>query len=213
MSRRATWGRAGLAALSLFLLVGCGDEDSTGATKNPPLYEFNAFDNGGRTSRWKDLPIRVFLGNGVARPDEVSVWTGATAGVVTFVFVGTPEAANIKFRFTGDTQFCGRTFLTFEGDLIVDVDTEVSRPLYRGPLCVRTVTHETAHGVGFLSHTSDGGLMDPDGGNGVITPVTGQVLRDLYLLPPGTLVTLQTKQLKLQREGRRVMTFTYPVRQ
>jgi hypothetical protein len=54
--------------LSLVLLVGCdNDDDNSGATKNAALFEFNAFDNGGRTSRWPNLPIRVFLGNGVAR--------------------------------------------------------------------------------------------------------------------------------------------------
>jgi hypothetical protein len=197
----------------LLLLAGCGDDDSSGPTKNAALFEFNAFDNGGRTSRWPNLPIRVFLGNGVARPNEVNAWTSATGGVVTFVFVGSAAAAEIVYGFTNNTDFCGRTLITFEGDLIVAADVQVSRPIYRGPFCVRTVTHEAAHAVGFLSHTDDGGLMDDDGGNGVITPLAANVLRDLYLLPPGTEVIAQAKRLgERSKGGKRTMTFTYPVR-
>jgi hypothetical protein len=75
---------------------------------------------------------------------------------------------------------------------------------------VRTVTHETAHAIGFLSHTDDGGLMDPDGGGGGITPLVSGVLRDLYLLPPNTLVNAQVKRLGLDRPGGgRVVVFIY----
>lgn len=214
MSRRPIWRAAGWAALGL-LLLGCGSGDGSGATKNAPLFEFNAQQNGGRTVRWANLPVRVFLGAGVAQANDVTVWTGATGGAVTFTFVGSAASANIRFRFTSDTSFCGQTFIEFEDDgNITQVDTEVSQPIYRGPQCVRTVTHETAHAIGFLGHTSDGGLMDDDGGNGAITPLVGGMLRDLYLLPPGTLVVAQTKKLALQRPGgKRVMTFIYPVRQ
>jgi hypothetical protein len=93
------------------------------------------------------------------------------------------------------------------------VEVQVSQAIYRGPQCVRTVTHETAHAIGFLGHTTDGGLMDDDGGDGEITPTVTQVLRDLYALPPGTLVSAQTKRLGLRRPGgRNVMTFVYPAR-
>jgi hypothetical protein len=79
---------------------------------------------------------------------------------------------------------------------------------------VRTVTHEAAHAIGFLSHTSEGALMDPDGGNGDITPLVSGVLRDLYHLSPGSVVTAQAKRLRLERPGgKNVMSFVYyPVR-
>jgi hypothetical protein len=215
VSRRGTWARAGWVALSLVLLVGCdNDDDSSGATKNPPLFEFNAAENGGRTVRWPNLPIRVFLGNGVAKSNEVTVWTGATSGVVTFTFVGNAGAANITYD-TGISNpgICGVTDILMDGDHIVATSVSVNASIYRSSGCVRTVTHEAAHAIGFFGHTDDGGLLDDDGGNGVITPVVGQVLRDLYLLPPGTLVVAQTKQLGLRRAaGKRVMRFTYPVR-
>ena len=118
MSRRVIWRAAGWAVLSLVLLVGCdNDDDGSGATKNAPLFEFNAFDNGGRTARWPNLPIRVFLGNGVARANEVDVWTGATGGVVTFTFVGSAGAANITFDAgSTDPDTCGVTDVLFDGD-------------------------------------------------------------------------------------------------
>jgi hypothetical protein len=213
VTRRPIWGVAGILALSALWLLGCGGDNGTGSTTNAPLFEFNAQQNGGRTVRWRNLPIRAFLGT-VARPDEVNVWTGATDGAVTFTFVGTPAAANITYGFRSGTDICGVTFLEFtdDGDF-TSAEVLVSQSIYRGPQCQRTVTHETAHAIGFLGHTDDGGLMDPDGGNGVITPLVAGVLRDLYHLSPGTMVTAQTKQLGLRRPGgKHVLTFVYPVR-
>ena len=168
MIRRPIWRAVGLAALVLSVL-GCGD-DNTGSTKNAPLFEFNAQHNGGRTVRWANLPIRVFLGDGVARADEVNVWSPATGGAVTFTFLPTAAGANVTFRFRSGSDVCGVTFVEFTDDgEMTSADVQVSQSIYRGPQCVRTVTHETAHAIGFLGHTDDGGLMDPDGGNGDIT--------------------------------------------
>ena len=215
MSRREIWGRAVWAALSLVLLVGCdNDDDTSGATKNAPLFEFNAFDNGGRTTRWPNLPIRVFLGNGVARMGEVTAWTEATGGVVTFTFVASAGAADVAYNSgVSNPDTCGITDIVFDGDNITAASIGVNPAIYRSAECVRTATHEAAHAIGFLTHTDDGGLMDDDGGNGQITPLVAQTLRQLYLLPPGTLVVAQLKQLGLRRPGgKRVMTFTHPVR-
>jgi hypothetical protein len=208
------WRVAGWAALCL-LVLGCGDDDSTGATHNGPLFEFNASENGGRTIRWPNNPIRVFLGNGVARTDEVNVWTAATGGTVRFTFVGSAGAADVTFGFTGRTDICGVTEIVFdEGpSTIVDADVQVSQQFYRSSDCVRTVTHETAHAIGFFGHTSDDGLMDPDGGTGQITPLVSGVLRDLYLLAPGTFVAAEVRRFGLRRPGgKKAMTFIYPLR-
>ena len=197
------WRAAGLAALSL-LLLGCGKDSGSGSTKNAPLFEFNASENGGRTARWPNLPVRVFLGNGVARADEVNVWTGSTGGAVTFTFVGSAAGANIKFDTSStDRDTCGVTSILYDEDgPIVDAHVAVNSAIYRSSSCVRTVTHETAHAIGFLSHTDEGGLMDADGGNGAITPLVAQTLRDLYLLPPGTAVIAQARQLPWEPGGR-----------
>jgi hypothetical protein len=215
VTRRPRWRVAGLVALSALWLLGCGKDHGSGSTKNAPLFEFNAQQNGGRTVRWPNLPVRVFLGGGAARPDEVNIWMAATDGAVTFTFVGSAGAANVRFGFRSGTDICGVTFLEFtdEGDL-TQADVQVSQSIYRGPQCQRTVTHETAHAIGFLGHTADGGLMDPDGGDGGITPLVAGVLRDLYRLAPGTFVSAETKRLGLRRPGgKNVMTFVYPVRQ
>jgi hypothetical protein len=214
VTRIRIWRTAGLAAVFLCLL-GCGDDSGTSSTKNAPLFEFNAQQNGGRTVRWRNLPVRVFLGNGIARSDEVNVWTAATGGAVTFTFVATAAGANVTFGFRSGTDICGVTFLEFTDDgEMTSADVQVSQAIYRGPQCQRTVTHESAHAIGFLGHTDDGGLMDPEGGNGEITPLVSGVLTDLYHFPPGTAVVAQAKRLPLQRSGgKNVMTFVYyPVR-
>ena len=173
------------------MVAGCGDDDGTGSTKNAALFEFNAQQNGGRTVRWGNLPIRVFLGNGVARAEEVTVWSAATDGAMTFTFVPSAAGANVTFGFRSGTDICGVTFVEFEDNgQMTSANVQVSQGIYRGPQCVRTVTHETAHAIGFLGHTDEGGLMDPDGGNGDITPLVSGVLRDLYHFAPGTIVRI-----------------------
>jgi hypothetical protein len=202
----------GLATLAL-LVLGCGDDDD--GHSNSFLFENNAQFNDGRTVRWVALPIRVFLGNGVAAAGEVTAWTAATGGLVTFTFVGSAGAANISFGFRTGTDICGVTSVEFtDNGAITFAEVLVSRTIYRGPQCVRTVTHETAHAIGFLSHTSDGGLMDDDGGNGEITPPVSQMFRDLYGLAPGTLISAQRTRPLVERRkgGRNVMTFIHPVR-
>jgi hypothetical protein len=197
------------------LVLACGKDDGGGSGSSSFLFENNAQFNGGRTVRWAALPIRVFLGNGVAAPGEVTAWTAATGGLVTFTFVGSAGAANISYSFRSGTDICGTTNIEYTDDgQITFAAVQVSQSIYRGPQCVRTITHETAHAIGFLDHTSDGGLMDDDGGNGEITPPVSQMFRDLYSLPPGTVVSDQrTKPLvERRRGGRNVMTFIHPVR-
>jgi len=214
VTRRQNWRVAGLAALSVLTLLGCDKDHGTGSTSNAPLFTYNAQQNNGRTIRWPDLPVRVFLGGNVARADEVNVWTQQTSGAVTFAFVGSAGAANITFGFQSATDVCGVTFVDFDDNgNMTSAETRVSQSIYRGPQCEQTVTHETAHAIGFLGHTHDGGLMDPDGGNGEITPLVVQVLSDLYHLPPGTNVSSEAKAFGLRKPGGRTrLTFVYPVR-
>lgn len=202
----------GLVALVL-LGLGCGKDDHGGS--NAYLFEHNAQFNGGRTVRWPSLPIRVWLGNGVATAGEVTVWTAATGGAVTFTFVGSGGGADISFQFRSGTDICGVTHVEFaDTGEITSANIQVSQAVYRGPQCVRTVTHETGHAIGFLNHTSDGGLMDDDGGDGEITQPVSQMFRDLYFLAPGTVISAERRRPLVERRagGRNVMTFIYPVR-
>jgi hypothetical protein len=159
------------------------------------------------------LPIPVFL-NGVARADEVNAWAAATGGAVTFTFVGSPPAAGISFRFGGGNDVCGSALVEYESDgRITSADIQVVQAAFRGPECQRTVAHETGHAIGFLAHTADGGLMDPDGGNGEITPEDVTFIRSLYSMAPGTFVGLgERRRIALARSGRRSVVIVDPVR-
>ena len=211
--------RAARAALMLVAILigyaGCHSKSSSGpsGSAHDLLVTLNAAQNDGRTVRWASLPIPVFL-NGIARADEVNAWAVATGGAVTFAFVGSPPASGISFRFGGGNDVCGLTSLDYESDgRITSVDIEVVQAIFRGPQCQRTVVHETGHAIGFLAHTADGGLMDPDGGNGVITQEDVAFIQSLYALAPGTFVGLGERiRVPLGRTGRRSITIVDPVR-
>lgn len=217
-----SWDEAtGRVTLLLGLLLAFG---ACGGKKNPAgsasvegaafLVQHNARLNNGRTVRWPNLPIPVFA-NDIAREDEVREWTSVSGGRVTFAFVGSPSASGISVRFRSGADICGVTTVEYNSDgAILSADVRVSRDVFRSSQCVRTVTHEIGHAIGVLDHTSDGGLMDEDGGDGRITSPVAEMIRTLYSLPPGTLVALGEKpQTALRRSGERYsVTFVYPVR-
>jgi len=205
--------------LALGACGGGGGNNSNPATPNTAeqqyLLQHNARFNDGRTVRWPNLPIRVFT-NGIAQQNEVTEWTRATGGRVTFTFVGSAGGADITFRFdTGlGNDVCGTTTVTFlaSGE-ITSADVRLVQAVFRGPQCQRTIVHETAHAIGFLDHTADGGLMDPDGGNGAITEPVGTMLRNLYGLAPGTLIgSAQTAREVRRGGGKYSVTIVDPVR-
>jgi len=177
------------------------------------LLQHNARFNDGRTVRFPNLPIRVFT-NGIAREDEVTEWTWATGGKVTFVFVGSGGGADIIFNFGSGTDICGVSTVEYNSDgVILHADVRVVQAVFRGPQCQRTVTHEVAHAIGFLDHTADGGLMDPDGGDGRITDPVARMLTNLYSLDPGTFVgSARTPRTERRAGGRRSVTIVDPVR-
>ncbi len=107
------------------------------------------------------------------------------------------------------------TTVTYDGNgIITSADTRLSTAIFRGPQCVRTVTHEIGHAIGFLDHTANGGLMDPDGGNGQFTAEVTDTIRDLYSFPPGTAVAAEKPRVTELRSGGRhsVTIIYYPVR-
>jgi hypothetical protein len=217
VARRTTVARGILTLVAVALgCVGCGEHSSASGpsgTDTALLVQLNASANDGRTVRWGSLPIPVFL-NGIARADEVNAWAAATGGAVTFTFVGSPPPAGISFRFGGGNDVCGSTLVEYDADgHITATDIQVVQGIFRGPQCQRTVVHETGHAIGFLAHTADGGLMDPDGGNGEITAEDVSFIRALYALAPGTFVGLgERPRIALGRAGRRSVTIVDPVR-
>lgn len=205
----------GALAVSLAACGGGGGSSESSSAGLAFIFQHNARFNDGRTVRFAALPIPVFTNN-IAQQGEVTEWTGASEGRVTFAFVGSKPARGISFRFGGggDEDICGLTTVEFEetGE-ITSADVQVVRAVFRTAACVRTVTHEVGHALGFLDHTSDGGLMDDDGGNGQITPPVARFMRDLYGLAPGTVVAGERTRPALRRSGSRyVITIVDPVR-
>jgi hypothetical protein len=211
-----------MLALLPLILVGCNGDGGnggggTGSTNADLdfLFQHNARFNDGRTVRWANMPIRVFTNN-IARADEVTEWTRATGGAVTFSFVGSASGANITFRFGSGDDICGSTnirFSTPDGE-IVSADILVVQAVFRTSACTRTVTHEVGHAIGFLDHTTDGGLMNDDGGNGEITEPVASMFVLLYSMAPGSVVQALVPNRMPQRRagGTRGMTFVHPIR-
>jgi hypothetical protein len=202
---------------ALALVAGCGGGGNGGGS-GPSQDDFNlvithnARFNDGNTVRWGGLPITVAL-NGIATADEVTAWTGATGGRVTFTF--TNGGAGITIRFGSGEGICGVTTVTWGDDgQILSANIRVVEAVYRGPQCVRTVTHEVGHAIGFLDHTADGGLMDDDGGDGEFTDPVTATIETLYELAPGTFLgTAQKTRTALRRKGgMRTTTFVYRMR-
>jgi hypothetical protein len=193
--------------LAPLLLAGCpGKKHTTGVDFDAAfLFEHNASQNSGRTVRWANLPIRVFLNN-IASEEEVTRWTQVTGGAVTFVFVGGRSGSDIHLAFgsPGD-NVCGETVVTFRlgSGEVIEADVVFNRAIFRDRRCVggATVTHEIGHAIGFFGHTSDGGLMDASGLSAEITPPVADMLRALYSLAPGTVVNAARARASVERPG------------
>lgn len=192
--------RAWIVWTLLLLLAGCGGGGGGGGSPTASastqelafLFQNNARFNNGLTVRWPTLPVQVHTAGIGGAEGEVQSWTGATGGAVTFAFVGSPPGEGITFRTNAaGSDICGLTTVIFEQPAgRIRSATVALSPIFDTPSCVRTVTHETGHAIGFLDHTSDGGLMDPTGGNGEITAPVANMIRLLYSLPPGTPVAV-----------------------
>jgi hypothetical protein len=215
MRARFAW-RTGLLGLALLAgLTGCGSSGSSGSgpagtIQSSSVFEHNAQFNEGRTIRWPNVPITVAT-NGIATTGEITAWTDATGGRVTFSIVGS-GSANVTIGFRSGSTVCGSTTVVFGDDgVITSASVLVAQTIFRSSVCVRTVTHEVGHAIGFLNHTADGGLMDLDGGNGQITGDVSSMLSTLYSFPPNTPAGLSQLLSSPERRpgGRRTMTFVY----
>jgi len=202
-------GRSACRALLLLVLsvglLAC--EDDTGIDdpkERAVLFQLNAVHNGGKTVRFDPLPIATHLPADVGSENEVTEWTQVSGGKVQFTFVGSPPGVGISFRLASlADDVCGVTDVEFDNDRIELADVRLNPRNYRSSGCQRTVTHEAGHAIGILDHTSDGGLMDPDGGDGNITSDVSTMVRNLYSLKPGTQVGLFERGSRAQRRGGR----------
>ncbi len=208
---RRSWARALVWVLLAAGLGACGGDkkNNPAGASNEALdfvLEHNASRNDGRTVRWANLPIRVFL-NGVAQEEEATEWTRASGGLVTFTFVGSRSGADIVISFAAlPDDTCGETRITFRiasGELQAPVEISINRAIFRQRNCVggRTVTHEIGHAIGFFGHTDDGGLMDEKGLSGEITGPVANMIRALYSLAPGTTIRQRAQSANARPAG------------
>jgi hypothetical protein len=181
-------GKRLIILILVLVLGGCssGGSNSGGGGSSTDyrfLYEHNANLLGGYTVRWETNTIKVFTNGLPGAESAVSRWTGP----VNFIFVNYPPQDGIVFSVTNSTTYCGitNTYYLNNGKITQAViQISSSQNFCRGGLA-NTLTHETGHALGFFGHTADGGLMDPDGGNGVITASLRNFFNLLYSNPPG----------------------------
>lgn len=174
-----------LLLAALWSCSGSGSDSGGGGSNSDFqfLYDHNAQQLDGHTIRWDPNTIKVFTAGIPGAEAAVNRW----AGPVNFVFVGSPPSDGISFSLAGSSSFCGvtNTFYFNSGKIVrAEVSINANQQFCRGGLD-NTLTHETAHALGFFGHTADGTLMDPDGGNGNITGTLRNFMSLLYSQPPG----------------------------
>jgi hypothetical protein len=148
------------------------------------LYDHNAKNLDGHTIRWDSNTIPVHTGGIPGAEKAISRW----AGPVNFNFVNAPPSEGVSLSYTNNSGYCGVTTYYYynSGRLykaVVRIDNDQTR--CRGGLD-NSITHEMGHALGFFGHTSDGALMDPDGGNGEMTSQLRSFMNLLYSAPYGT---------------------------
>jgi hypothetical protein len=163
------------------------DSRSGGGSSNSSysfLYEHNAVNLDGHTIRWESNTIPVYTDGISGAESAVNRW----AGPMNFNFVSAPPSEGVSFSYINSSNYCGVTNYYYynSGKLyrtVIRIDTNQNS--CRGGLD-NTLTHEMGHALGFFGHTSDGTLMDPDGGNGVISKALRDFMNLLYSSPYGT---------------------------
>ena len=181
-----------IGTLLFFLSCSPGEENNDQVEPNQTdgklLRDLNGSENNNRTLRFEEGPIKVYLlilGNDGER--QVEAWTDATDGLIQFDFVGSePDQGIAIYSLSTIPGTCGVTFEPSQSDGIIKKATITIDPISLLPICQKTISHEIGHALGLFGHTNDGGLMDPDGGNGKFTNQVKRIITTLYTLPPDT---------------------------
>ena len=176
-------------ALTLYACA-LGGTDSGGGFSSSDyqfLNDHNAKELDGYTIRWESNTIKVYTGGISGAESAINRW----AGPVSFQFVAYSPSDGVSFSYTSSSSYCGvtNTYYYNSGRIYrAEVRINTNQVFCRGGLN-NTVTHEMGHALGFFGHTADGGLMDPDGGNGNITTPVQNFMELLYAYSYGTDIT------------------------
>lgn len=157
------------------------------------LYDHNANRLSGHTIRWPStIPVNT---NGLPGAEDATRRWG-----LPFSF---GASGGITMQWFNSNLYCGETVTSYTSSgRIVGARISINRDQRRctGGIS-NTITHEVGHAIGFFGHTSDGGLMDPAGGNGGITSPVMNMINLLYSLPVGTDINARLSQ-KIRPGGR-----------
>ena len=147
----------------------------------------------GRIHRFESNKIYVFP-NGIAETyDIVEVMNEAFKGYIEFIIVDAPVDVGVTFH-RYDSR-CGSAYVNYDGDLIVKADVYLGTGCGRWNNNINNGIHELVHALGFFTHSTIqdttmtlGGrwndfIADPEG---EIDPVTVAVIKQIYLLEPGS---------------------------
>jgi hypothetical protein len=186
--------------------------DSEGDSSTPDypfLYEHNAKELDGYTIRWESNTIKVYTGGMSGAEAAINRWSGP----VNFSYVSSPPSDGVSFSYTSSPQYCGvtRTYYTNSGRIThATVEISINQLVCKGG-SDNTITHEMGHALGFFSHTSDGSLMDSDGGNGNITTRLRNFMNLLYSMPYGTNINpylsfkMKSPSVRYQANGNQII--------
>ena len=161
---------------------------------------YNAKNLDGHTIRWDSNTIKVHTDGIPGAESAINRW----AGPVNFNFVNAPPSDGVSISYTSSGSYCGATTYYYynSGRLyraVIRIATD--QAMCRGGLD-NTLTHEMGHALGFFGHTTDGTLMDPDGGNGEITRQVRNFMTLLYASPYGTDINPYLSLKKMMSFGR-----------
>ncbi|MGC8778661.1 MAG: carboxypeptidase regulatory-like domain-containing protein [Candidatus Caldatribacteriaceae bacterium] len=168
--------------------------------------------------RWPDGVVEVYDSTnypGIDVNQVLSQWNMVIEGKTTFVFssnTGSPvkifyDAASVTAKGTG---VWGYATVYWSNYTIVRAEVRILPEGYwygyyiKPEYCL--YLHELGHVVGFSSHTSDGGVMDPTPRNTIITDTVRTVVSSLYSFSPGYALT---KGTPVPKDGMAEVMFRY----
>lgn len=157
------------------------------------LVQINAKNNETRTIRFPEGPIKVYVENIPDGRDEVREWSRQIPNL-EFDFVGHVPSSGIVVQYGIHAPIvCGATYepdweagVIKKANITIDPKAIIPASLLG---CTQTIRHEIGHALGLFGHLQDGGLMDPDGGNGEFTDQLKSLISRLYAFPPNSAIS------------------------